>query len=112
MPLIAGTVSEGMAIEFLTYCDIYKDLVTVEDVLANPTTAPIPKEPACKYALSGSLAHKINPENADKLNVYIMRMPFEFQLLCMRQVMAERPTALTPDQFRDWLKIISPVIQD
>ena len=85
LPLLAGTLSEGVAREFITFCKIYQDLITVDQILANASGAPVPREPSHLFALTGSLAENITEDNADGLMRYIKRMPTEFQVVCVRE---------------------------
>ncbi len=36
LPLIMGAVGEGAGREFYSFCQIYKELITVEEILLNP----------------------------------------------------------------------------
>ena len=53
LPVIAGTIGEGMAREFLGYCQIYDRLPSRQELINNPTTVDIPNEPSVKWAISG-----------------------------------------------------------
>jgi len=100
--LIKGTVGEGASAEFLGFVRLIKDLPTVNEVLLNPETTPIPKEPAAQYAIACALDSKISKENFGKVMLYLYRMPVEFQIICIRAA-SRRDNSLTKTKaFIDW----------
>lgn len=103
LPIFQGTVGEGAGIEFFTFTQIYQDLVSLEDILANPTTCKIPQEPAVLWALTGVIAHNMNADNADLLIQYIDRIPSEFAVLTLRTVGAKNPQLLDIPSINVWL---------
>jgi hypothetical protein len=84
LAMYAGTVSEGVAREFITYVQIFSKLVSFQDILRDPLNTPVPHEPSSRYALATMLASNLNKLNGDIVMQYIDRMPAEFQLLTVR----------------------------
>lgn len=103
LPLLGGTIGEGTAREFWTFTQIYKELVTVEDILRSPNTAPVPREPATLYALTGSLAQHMTPDNADDLMIYVDRLPAEFKIMTMRDAVRRDQDLKRCDGVKRWL---------
>ena len=103
LPLIAGTISEGAAREFVAYTKIYKDLLTVEEILKAPEKAQVPTEPAMLYALSGAIANRLTTGNAKPLLTFIFRMPIEFQIICLREAVARNPNILKESMIAEWM---------
>lgn len=87
IPLLSGAISEGVASEFVTFCRIYQDLPTISEILRNPLIITVPKEPSVLFALTGALAHNISRDNSAILMEYISRLPSEFQVVCVREIM-------------------------
>lgn len=87
MAMLAGTLSEGVAREFIAFCKNDKDLPKVADILKNPNALPVPKEPSVLYAITGSLAHHANDDNLSSLMTYMDRLPKEFQVIWLRETM-------------------------
>ena len=85
LPMLAGTISEGVAREFLGFCKIFRDLPKIESIIASPNAIQVPVEPSICYAITGALAHHASMENFDKLMQFIERMPLEFQVICLRE---------------------------
>lgn len=78
---IEGAVGEGAAAEFTGYLRIFRKLPNVDNIIMNPTTVPVPTDPATLYALSGSLAAKATDGNFERVCTYAERMPAEFSVL-------------------------------
>ena len=64
--LVASLVGEAVAGEFKVYMKGL-NLPSLDEILANPKTCPIPKEPSSKYALSSMLARYAKRENFPRL---------------------------------------------
>lgn len=91
LPLLAGTVSEGIAREFVGYTKVYKDLPTVTQIVNAPDTIEVPTEPSTLYALSGALACYFEEDNAESLVTFISRMPPEFSIITLKDVNKRNP---------------------
>ncbi len=103
MPILAGTLSEGVAREFLSFRKIYQKLVTVPEILANPTGVKVPNEPSILFALTGSIAHNMEPDNADGLLKYVSRMPAEFQVVCLREAVRRNKGLMATKAMQEWI---------
>ena len=85
LPMLAGTISEGVAREFIGFCHIFGSLPKIEQILANPETIPVSQEPSVSFAISSSIAHNATKANIEKLMKYVVRMSSEFQVICLRE---------------------------
>lgn len=104
MSLAAGAISQGVAQEFRTFCEIYKQLTSIDTVLADPDNAPVPHEPSHLFAMAGSLANHMKPTNMQKLITYMSRLPPEFQVVCLREAVRRQKTLINEQAFKDWVK--------
>lgn len=105
LPLIAGAIGEGAAREFVSYCQIFKDLPTIQDIISNPIDITLPSEPSTLYALTGSLANYINDTNADRLMLFIERLPREFQFVTMKDVCRRKRDLLKHKSIATWVTL-------
>jgi hypothetical protein len=103
LPLLQGTVGEGAGLEFFTFSEIYRDLVTIDEILAKPDTCRVPKEPSTSWALTGVIAHAMTEDNAEKLLLYVDRLPAEFGMLCIKQAAKKNPKLLDIPVMDQWL---------
>lgn len=88
LPLIAGAIGEGMAVEFLGFAKEYDRLPKLDDILKNPMYLPLPSELATRYATATMLAEHIKADNAKDLLVYIGRLDIEMQIIFHRMALA------------------------
>ena len=82
-PLLAGTVG-STAYEFVTYTEAFKDLPTIQQVLANPCGCALPVAPAVRYLMTGMLVGNTTMDNADKIATYVDRLPKEFAMVFIK----------------------------
>lgn len=108
LAVVAGTVGQGPAAEFTGFLQIYRDLPSVDEVLASPQTHSVPKEPAVLFALSGAIAEKCRGSNGDttllgKAATFAQRMPAEFSVLTMRDLCVLCPQIFRIPAAAQWL---------
>jgi hypothetical protein len=80
LKLIAGAIGKRRAAEFLSFLDIYKELIDPDEVIKNPTKVKIPTKPGHKYALCGALAARAKKSTIDAIITFANRFsdPKEF----------------------------------
>ena len=103
IPLLAGTLSEGVAHEFTLFCQIYDRLPKIEEILRNPETTPLSEEPSVLYALTGAVASNVKAENIEQLMKFIYRLPSEFQVFTLRDVLKLIPDLKSHPQIQKWI---------
>lgn len=103
LPMLTGTISEGLAREFVGFCKIDRDLPKIQQIIESPKTVKVPDEPAVLYAISGSLAHNMTQENATALVEYINRLPKEFQAITLRESVRRNKSMLSHPSLRKWI---------
>lgn len=84
--LFAGTITSGVAAEFVQFCRVYTDMIRLDQVLGNPSGAPLPPSTDLKWATVTMLADKADAQNLDKLSDYIERFSVDFKILFYRMV--------------------------
>ena len=82
--LIAGTVGEAAAAEFMGFMKIYRDLPDPDAILIDPKGSPVPDDPATQYAICGALSRKASVSNFGRVLEYGQRLPIEFSVLLVR----------------------------
>lgn len=99
MPLLAGTVSPGVATAFLSFIDCYTQIVTIDQILADPLSCNIPSNAHLLYALTGRIGHYLNNDNAEILVKYIKRLPSEYQYLILTHVQEGKPSLIDQNTY-------------
>lgn len=103
LPLLAGTIGQGLAREFVGFCQIHGDLPSLQTILSNPSAVPMPEEPSVLYALTGAVANHATPTNIGTLMGFISRMTPEFQVICLREVVRRDTTMLQNAAVSEWI---------
>lgn len=103
LPLSTGSVTEGVTREFLIFCDIYTQLPSISQIIANPLGTSVPEEPSIRFALSGSIGNHASPANVDKLLPYILRLPIEFQVVTLRYMLRLKAIDISHPVMVDWI---------
>lgn len=118
--LICGCVGVGAAMEFSTWCRVYKDLPSMEDIF-NKGTGSVPKSTDCLYALVSSMAAYAQ-KHKDRLDLiansldYAVKLPPDFSLILMRDYMYidkdYKLKLLQIPQFSRWLSTKGRYLND
>ena len=103
LPMLVGTISEGVAREFVGFMKIYKSLVTVPQIVANPEGTAVPDEPSILFALTGSISHHATIDNFEALMKFVVRIPTEFQVVCLRETVRRDRKMLTHPSIQKWI---------
>ena len=103
LPMLAGTLSEGVAREFMAFCEHYKDLPKLPKIMADPEGTKVPVEPSVLYALSGSLSQHVKEDNITAVMKYLARLPVEFQVFCAREISRRKKELMMQPAFQKWV---------
>lgn len=105
LPLIAGTIGEGPALEFKGFLDIFSVLPTKEQLLKSPEIANVPDEPSALFALTAFISTLINKQTLEKLMVYVNRLPVEFQVIALQNVLRHTRELLQEKSVKAWIAL-------
>jgi hypothetical protein len=100
--LITGIVGEGAAAELEGFIRVYKNLPSLDMVLANPNSAPVPEEPAARFAIASGLARKVTDKSFANGMAYIARLPREFEIMFAVDAVRRDPGLSHTQAFTDW----------
>ena len=103
LPLLAGTIGEGPAREFQAFTNIFEELPTIDEIIANPTGVNISAEPSIKFALSGLITAYLTAKNIDQLIKCILRLPIEFQTITLQQSVIKNLSLVHTQPVKDWM---------
>jgi len=103
LPILAGTISEGVAREFISFMKIYETLPKMQDISMSPLTVAVPEEPSVLFALTGALAHNITHATARNLMIYISRLPVEFQIVTLRETVRRNIDMMSNPDIQKWV---------
>lgn len=103
LPMLAGTLSEGVAREFVSFCKIYADLPKIAQIVAAPDTIKVPQEPSILFALTGTIAHNATMDNFGQLMKFIQRLPAEFQVVALRETIRRNKPMMAHASVQKWV---------
>lgn len=109
--LFAGTVGEGAAIEFSAFVRLYRSIPSIDAILLNPASAPVPQnDPASLYAISSALARRCTVQNISRVLTYADRMPAEYSILTVKDAVGRDTTLTATNEFTKWAVTHSEVL--
>jgi hypothetical protein len=100
--LMAAHVGDDVASEIDGFIDLYHSIGTLDDIVANPTTAKIPTEPSQRYAVCTGLAKLANRANFSKIMVYAERLDGEGQVLVVHDATLREPKLKETAAYSNW----------
>jgi hypothetical protein len=103
LAILAGTIGEGAAREFYSFTQIYKELISFEEIMANPITVDIPESPATKFAIAGRVAEGFDNTTGSQLMLFVERMPVEFQIIILSHALKIDHTIQTLPEVQAWI---------
>ena len=102
-PILAGTLSEGLAREFVGFCKIYRDLPSMKSIIDSPTTIPVPQEPSVLFALTGAISNHAKEDSIGKLMEFVNRLPAEFQVVTLREIVRRTKALIQNPAVMNWV---------
>lgn len=116
--LIKGTVGHGAGNEFITFLNLYEKIPTVEEILKNPDTVPVPETVDGCWAVATSLAKTAKDrKNHKSILAFLKRLPAAFRVVGIRDALRENfDLAISGDDgelggyMADFIKDLEPVI--
>jgi MoxR-like ATPase len=100
---LSGAIGDAAATELTAFLRLYHELPSVDQILIDPDSVPVPVQPATLYALSGALAHRTNDQTFGRIAQYIDRMvragKGEFGALVLKDALQRCPTVTKTTAF-------------
>lgn len=99
LKMLQGTVGEGAAAEFMGFMSLFKALPSMDEIMLNPTGAPVPQEPSALIAIATAMGRRINDTNIPQFAKYLKRIPDELQVLAIRDAAVRNRSITTTREF-------------
>ena len=110
--LIAGTIGEGPATELEAFMRTWERMPVIESLIMNPTTAPVPTEMDILFSVSTALASRAEKGNFANIAEYLVRLPDEFAMLCIKDSVRRKPEVQTTKAFNQMAVKYAKIWQD
>jgi hypothetical protein len=110
-PLYTGTISSGVAVEFMQFAQVYGSLVSITEILRDPEGAPLPFNNDTRWATVSMIMEHIKADNFDRLCTYANRFDMPFQVLFYRMAMINHPKLRTHPAFAKGMERLSQYLK-
>lgn len=97
--LLTGAITSGVAMEFVQFTKVYKDMISVHEIQKSPDTCPLPKDLSLKWAVITHMMEKVNNQNFKDLATYADRFDLSFRILFYRSILIRQPSLRTHPDF-------------
>lgn len=98
----AGAAGEAFATEYRAFLKMYRELPSMDEIILNPTAAPVPNDPGAKYAVCTALSRKMSDQNITSICEYLKRLPVEHSVACMKDAVSRNRTISHTSAFIKW----------
>ena len=103
-PIIYGTVGYAAGIELISFIKVYKKLPDIDAILKGESDI-VPEEPSALYALCAAIIEKYaSQEQAVHLFEYSKKLPVEFSVMLIKDLIVKDESIAELAQFEEWLE--------
>jgi hypothetical protein len=99
---LSGAAGEGCAVEMMGFFKYWNQLPNLSSIIADPTNAEIPTEPAALYAVVSGLVEKATSKNIGKIFKYGARLQKEYSILLGRDCIRKDSKLQNTKAFVKW----------
>ncbi|NRA77177.1 MAG: ATP-binding protein [Pseudoalteromonas sp.] len=103
MAVVEGAIGAGASREFMTFCEIYGELPTIQEMVKDPDSVVISNEPSVKYAIAGMISEFADTKNIGQLMKVVNKLPFEFQMIALQGTVQRDRTLLQNPDVMAWV---------
>lgn len=107
IPLYAGTITSGVAVEFVTFCKLFDNLITFKEIIKSPSTCTIPSDSSLRWATLTSILSNVTVDTFEAVATYADRFSMDFRVFFYRAVLAKSPQLKSEPAFIKRLVTIS-----
>ncbi len=102
LALAEGKVGEGAAAEWVAARDMMSKMPSVDAIRLHPERAEVPTEPSVRFAVATSLSMSAEESMFERDMTYINRMPPEYQMVYVTDVLRLIPELTQSSVFVKW----------
>jgi hypothetical protein len=95
-------IGKGAASDFLGWIELFNEVPTKEEILLNPSTAPVPEKPSFRYAVAAMLGRCASKNNIEQVLRYATRMPKTFEVIIVQTASSLNKEITTTRPFMSW----------
>ena len=87
----AGTITSGVAVDFVQFTAVFQSLINYKDVIADPENCPIASDNAQQWANITHLMEMVDEKNYGAFAKYANRFALDFRILFFRGTLVQHP---------------------
>lgn len=91
IPLYAGTITSGIAVEFVQFIQVYKNIPELRTIINDPQGCPLPSDSSLRWAVISKLMSDVTEDILGPVYTYVKRFGFEFRMLFSRGLVSTKP---------------------
>lgn len=99
---LSGAIGAGCAAELVGFIRVYNQLPNISAILTDPDNAIVPTDPAALYAVVSALVDKATKDNAHRIIKYGERLPADFCVLLVRDMIRKTPEVQNSQAYIKW----------
>jgi len=107
---VQAFVGKAAAVEYNHFMKIIRELPTIDQIMKNPMTAPLPQALDAIHATTSVILEAVDIKNFPNLMKYITRIPEEFQALFLNEAIKRDEDIADSKEYTDWLHATSTKI--
>lgn len=101
--VLTGAIGEGWTQDFLAFLKIYRSMPDLDEVIANPDTAPLPgSDASLAIAVTTALAYRAGKDNFDAIIRYLARISKEFEVFGVRDATNRDQSLFDTKAYTQW----------
>ena len=90
------------AAEFCAFRNVVESIPDINSIWKDPENAPVPTDNPIMYGLMASLAYHAEDEKVDALMTYLLRVPPQYAIVCLKDAAAKLPSMYANEKFGEW----------
>lgn len=106
VPLLGGAITVEHASAFVQFCKVYKNMITIDDILKNPNISA-PTDTATLWALTIHLINKTDANNYKVVFDFMNKMPATLKIVYFRSIPKKHKALMTDLNFVREIRLIT-----
>lgn len=102
LALFNGAVGAGSGTQYAAFLQAFAQCPNLDAIILNPTSAPVPTDPAPLFAVASGLAHRMDMGNITRIFQYFARMKAEYAVLGVTLALKRNHLLASTPDFTRW----------
>lgn len=112
IPLLAGTITSGVAVDFVQFTRVFDKLIKVSEIRKNPKGCALPEDNASRWAAITTMNEHVDDDSFDDFATYANRFPIDFRILFFRAALVQHPKLREHPAFMQAMTELSKYLYD